>query len=226
MENPKLSIPEQLILDRKEKNKKDNSRPVNWVLQSDKIIEKSELRKLLRCVEKAKDEAIRSRKYTYHIKDYYMYLLTSLTGLRSSEIANLRVQDVSDKSIKVTGKGRRIRVLDLGPRCRKCIAEFWELKQEVLNETMNDNDYFFLNQARNKFDRIRINKRFKTWCRKADISIKLTFHSLRHYFATLLLNEGFNVAEVSRMLGHVNVQTTSCYLHYTEETKGKIDRIL
>lgn len=203
-----------------------HGKATNYELTEDKIIEEAELKVLLRTIEPFVEKAVREKKRTHYINDLYLIRLACLSGLRISEIAGIRMIDVGQNNIRIIGKGNRLRNVPLGRKGKNLLQEFLELKKEVLNQPVDENDFLFLNQRRRPYSRFSINKRFKLWVRRSGIRPSLTFHSCRHFFATYLLNSGFNLAEVQKLLGHSSATVTSRYLHFSKQTQDKIDNAL
>jgi len=203
-----------------------NGKAKNYELEESRIIQEPELKVLLKNVKPFMEQAVRDHRNLHHINDFFLIQLASLTGLRVSEIAGIKLKDINTNSIVVIGKGNRKRNIPLGKKSKALIDEFVTLKTEVMKQPTGKGDHLFLNQLRKPFDRFSINKRFKHWVAKSGINSALTFHSLRHRFATFLLNNGFNLAEVQRILGHSSVSVTSRYLHFTLATQAKVDAVL
>ena len=76
-----------------------------------------------------------------------------------------------------------------------------EVKQKVLSHQVGSEDYLFLSKRIKPFTRHGINQRLKYWCQRSGIKA-YSYHSIRHYYATYCLNQGFNLAEVQKFLGH------------------------
>jgi len=170
--------------------------------------------------------SIKNQKQVHFINDYYLILIGSLTGLRVSEVAGLKIGDVGQATIRVVGKGNKLRSVPLGRKCRAAIDELLKLKTATLAQPTDQNDFLFLNRNRKQFTRFSINRRFDFWRRRCGIERQINWHSLRHYFATFLLNQGFLIHEVQRFLGHSSISTTSGYLHFTRQTQDRIDSVL
>jgi site-specific recombinase XerD len=198
----------------------------NYELVEARIIEEVELKTLFRTIEPFSEKAIREKKRTHYINDLFMIKLAILTGLRISEIAGIRMGDIGQNNIRIIGKGDRFRNVPLGKKGKNLLKEFLELKTDILRHPVGERDFLFLNQRRRPYSRFSINKRFKLWVRRSGIRQSLTMHSCRHYFATYLLNSGFNLAEVQKILGHSSATVTSRYLHFCRETQVKIDNAL
>ena len=135
------------------------------------------------------------------------------TGMRRSEMANLTMGsiDFTRSRLKVTGKGRKDRVIPISTDLRDRLAEF--CKDKADGEIV-----FGLNYR-------SLGMKIKEWSDKA--GVKLHTHSFRHYFATTLVERGANLRVVQELLGHSSLQTTQVYLSVTadhlEEAIGLLD---
>jgi len=198
----------------------------NYTLTKSKIISEAELKTLLKAVQPSMEQAVRTNKRTHFVNDYYLVLIGSLTGMRVSEIISVRLGDISANSISVIGKGRKLRSIPLGRRSKAAVDELLRLKQELLRHPMNPTDFLFINQNRDQFSRHAVAARLRFWLKRTGISRAVNFHGLRHQFATYLLNRGFLIHEVSKIMGHSSISTTSIYLHFTRQTQDRIDSAL
>ena len=150
-------------------------------------------------------------------KHRLMIALAYAGGLRVSEIINLKIKDLnlSELTIHLKGaKGNRDRLTILSDKyindLRKIIAD------------RNPNDYFFASERGGKLTERTAQKIFENALRKANIAKDATFHSLRHSFATHLLENGVDVRYVQELLGHQNIRTTQLYTQVTNPMLKKI----
>ncbi len=181
-------------------------------LTLDKILTIRQWRKLSRELERVKDGP-----------DYYFCWLTWMTGLRVSELTNLKWLDVDldDQFLKVReGKGAKPRTIYFGPKTTKILFEYKEKKSP-----RKDNEYIFISQKRTPFSRVTIHRRFKELLRRSALPEGLSFHSLRHGYATRMLDEGIQLHELKNQLGHTSIATTAIYLHFTESSREKFAKI-
>lgn len=140
-------------------------------------------------------------------------LLISLSygaGLRVSEAINLKIKDIDldELTIHIKGaKGNKDRISTLSDKIRNDIKNLMVLK--------NANDFVFESNRGGKLDERSAQKIFENAMKKARIKKDATFHSLRHSFATHLLENGVDVRYVQELLGHANIRTTQIYTKVT-----------
>lgn len=138
-------------------------------------------------------------------------------GLRVSEIINLKIKDIGLDELVVHLKGAK------GDKDRITI-----FPEKLKNETINmiagksGNEYLFISQLGGKFTERTAQKIFENALKKAGIKKDATFHSLRHSFATHLLENGVDVRYVQELLGHQNIRTTQLYTKVTNPALKKI----
>jgi integrase/recombinase XerC len=87
-------------------------------------------------------------------------------------------------------------------------------------------DPVFIGIRGGRLGRGGIHYRMKFWVRISGLSEKLSYHSLRHGFATRMLNQGIKLHDLKEVMGHQNIATTSLYLHFTEESREAFRRLL
>lgn len=138
-------------------------------------------------------------------------------GLRVSEIINLKVKDISlaELTIHLKGaKGNKDRITILPEKLVKNI--------EKLISNKDRNDYVFSSERGGKLTERTAQKIFENALKKCHINKEATFHSLRHSFATHLLENGVDVRYVQELLGHANIRTTQIYTKVTNPSLKKI----
>ena len=195
-------------------------------LTADKIITEKQAKMVLRELEVAKDSAIQSGKQFKYITDYYLIAIGYYTGLRISELAALRWQDINDGFLVVQhGKGDKKRTVNFGLKTQGLFGELMVIEQQVFKRGCEPGDNLFIGQ-RGTLSRFAIHLRFKFWVRRCGLPAALSFHSLRHGFATRLLDKGIPLSSVRTQLGHSNIATTSLYLHFSEEALDKLRKVL
>lgn len=138
-------------------------------------------------------------------------------GLRVSEVIDLKVKDIDLNELTVHLKGAK------GDKDR--ITIFPErLKNDIMNIIAGKlgNEYLFISQLGGKLSERTAQKIFENALKKCDINKEATFHSLRHSFATHLLENGVDVRYVQELLGHANIRTTQIYTKVTNPSLKKI----
>lgn len=139
------------------------------------------------------------------------------TGIRVGELVNVKLKDIdfSDRKIIITGKGNKERIVLYG-----------SVLSEKLNKYLNDgrkellkkpNDYLFLNHNGNKITTRGIELIIDKILKKGQIDYKISPHTLRHTFATHMLNNGADLRTVQELLGHESLSTTQIYTHVSNE---------
>ncbi|NJM09485.1 MAG: tyrosine-type recombinase/integrase [Bdellovibrionaceae bacterium] len=150
--------------------------PRNWEIVEQRVLSEAELKAMLKMVRPFFEQAVAQRKDRHVINDYMTIRFASLTGLRVSEVAAVRIGDIADSSIRVVGKGKRLRVVPLGPKGKALIEEHLKLKMEVLGQPMGSDDLLFANRSGRPFSRHSLNRRFDFWRRRSGIQRRIGFH--------------------------------------------------
>jgi len=151
-------------------------------------------------------------------RDRAMLELLYATGLRVSELINLRQSQVNFNQgvLRIVGKGDRERLIPLGDESQRWLKEFINgPRMEILLERQTD--YLFPTRRGNRMTRQAFWHIIKRYADKAGVHKKLSPHSLRHAFATHLLNRGADLRVVQMLLGHSDLSTTQIYTHVARE---------
>jgi len=145
-------------------------------------------------------------------RDKAIIELIYATGIRVTEACNVKVLDVSNDFVKVDGKGKKQRVVPIGKKALDAIDYY------LLNFRKEKKDFEFLFVSNNykKIDRITIWNRIKFYSKKASINKNISPHTLRHSFATHLLENGADLRLIQDMLGHEDISTTDRYTHISK----------
>jgi integrase/recombinase XerD len=136
-------------------------------------------------------------------------------GLRVSEIISLKISDLHLKQdyIKVTGKGNKERLVPLGKVAKKLIENYLENVRPHIAVKKQAQDTLFLNRRGSALSRVMIFYIIRDLARQAGIKKRLGPHTLRHSFATHLVEGGADLRAVQEMLGHESITTTEIYTH-------------
>ena len=134
------------------------------------------------------------------------------SGLRVSELCDLRISRlaVADAMVIIEGKGSKQRIVPVSPTAMQCIGEYLPHRPEPKNGA---EDILFLNRRGNRLTRVMIFLIIKQLAEAAGIDKSVSPHTLRHSFATHLLEGGANLRAIQQMLGHESIATTEIYVH-------------
>lgn len=148
------------------------------------------------------------------IRDRALFELMYSCGLRVSEICDLNIDDVfiDEKLVKVTGKGDKQRLIPMGARAIKGINDYLEKGRPQLVKSIRQNA-LFLNFRGERITRKGIWKNLKQNMQLLGIRKEVTVHTLRHSFATHLVQNGADIRYVQSFLGHKSINTTEIYAH-------------
>lgn len=174
------------------------------------ILTQSEVSEILKC--------------TLNLKHKVMLMTVYGAGLRVSEVTNLRVEDIDSKNMKIrvqNGKGNKDRFTLLSNANLKALRNYCYVYGIR-------SDWLFPGADRDKPLTTRsVQRVFQKSRNKANINKKATVHTLRHCFASHLIEAGINVYHIQHLLGHSNIRTTSIYIHLTNQdflnTKSPLD---
>lgn len=149
------------------------------------------------------------------------------SGLRVSELVSVKLGDLQlrERLIKVTGKGRKERIVPLGRVAALIIEEYIQSTRPVLEELNKERVRYkelFLNRWGNPLSDRGVRYIFKKYIRMVSHKTGITPHSLRHSFATHLLEGGADLRAVQELLGHVSISTTQIYTHVTRERLSEV----
>lgn len=136
-------------------------------------------------------------------------------GLRVSELINIEISRLYlDRGyISVTGKGSKERLVPMSPVSVECIREYIDTERARLNIKPGNDHYLFLNRRGARLTRVMIFYIVKRLAESAGVLKTISPHTLRHSFATHLLEGGANLRAIQQMLGHESIATTEIYLH-------------
>ncbi|MGY3750861.1 site-specific tyrosine recombinase XerD [Vagococcus acidifermentans] len=160
------------------------------------------------------------------IRDRAILEVMYATGLRVTELISLKLDDLhlSLGLIQTVGKGDKERIIPLGDLAINWINEYLEKSRpELVYRSGNrDNPYLFLNYKGRQFSRQGIWKNLKIYVVQAGIQKDVTPHTLRHSFATHLLENGADLRVVQELLGHADISTTQIYTHITKQRMADV----
>lgn len=148
-----------------------------------------------------------------------MLELLYATGLRVSELINLQLHDINikNKVLRVIGKGDKERILPLGDYALSALNEYVNNYRSILQIKYID-EALFLNNHGKQITRQGFFKILKQIANEVGIKKEFSPHTLRHSFATHMINGGADLKTVQTLLGHSDISTTQIYTHITNET--------
>ena len=159
------------------------------------------------------------------LRDKAMLETLYASGLRVSELINLRLSDVNASVgfLRCFGKGSKERVVPLGHVAIHCIEQYTARSRPVYARS-GSSEYLFLTNRGRKMSRVGFWKIIKKYAATAGISKNITPHTLRHSFATHLLQGGADLRSIQEMLGHADIATTQIYTHVSRDKLKEIYR--
>ncbi len=169
------------------------------------VLSTSEIDAMIEAINPLKQESIRNRAI---IEMLYG------SGLRVSEVVSLRISNLYSEEgfVRVDGKGSKQRLIPISPVALEAIAEYMEQRNEGPIKHGSE-DILFLNRRGAPLTRVMVFYIVRDLALAAGISKKVSPHTLRHSFATHLLEGGANLRAIQQMLGHEDIGTTEIYVH-------------
>lgn len=174
-----------------------------------KYLNYEEIEKLLNSIEMNKKEGIQER--------LIIELLYS-TGIRVSELVNIKIKDIKIKEnqINILGKGNKERIVLFGEKAKEIIKIYLNAyKDEFIGNISNQ--YLLINKKGKQLTTNKIELIVKDVLKKSALKLNISPHTLRHTFATHMLDSGADLKSVQELLGHENLKTTAIYTHISNE---------
>ena len=172
----------------------------------------------------AREEVKKLIDVTINLKHRAILTLTYSAGLRLSEVSNLKITDVDSKRMMLRiaqAKGFKDRYCVLSPIALNLLREYWARYRPSV--------WLFTTKPGHAVSQRTVQQIFKNALRKAGIQKKVGIHSLRHSFATHLMEQGVSLPIIQQLLGHKSLKTTSVYLHVQqysmEAVKSPLDTL-
>jgi len=145
-----------------------------------------------------------------------------VTGLRVSELCNIKLKDldINSKTFKVLGKGSKERIVFYKACDEELFKKYLVARNEILNGVASE--YLFTSKSGKALSVRTIETIVKKYSEEKNIKSRVTPHTLRHTYATDLLNNGADIRSVGELLGHESLSTTQIYTHVTSERLKKV----
>jgi integrase/recombinase XerD len=165
------------------------------------------------------DEPTRGEATPESKRDKAMLELLYASGMRVSELVALNLGDVdfSGGYVRCIGKGNKERMIPIYPRAAISIEEYQKEARPHIVQKRTEEKALFLNVRGERLTRQGLWQILKGYAKAANIESEVTPHTLRHSFATHMLNGGADLRMVQELLGHANISTTQVYTHLTSE---------
>lgn len=159
------------------------------------------------------------------IRDRALLEFAYATGVRVSELISVKLHDLmlDDQLVQVVGKGSRARLIPIGEQAIAAVVHYLQESRPKLLKNENDST-LFLNQQGKGLTRMGFWKILRKYVLQAGIVRSVSPHTLRHSFATHLIEGGADLRAVQEMLGHVNIATTQIYMHLDREYLKEVHR--
>jgi len=156
------------------------------------------------------------------LRDKAMLELLYASGVRISELVNIKFSDLDLERniIKVFGKGSKERLVPFGEDAAQCISAYIDERKK--NKDIASIKYIFLNNRGSKISRHAFWHRLKDYCLEIGLKSDISPHTLRHAFATHLLNRGADLRSVQVLLGHSDLSTTQIYTHIAKQRLSEL----
>jgi len=160
------------------------------------------------------------------LRDRALFEFAYATGVRVSELLSVEVEDVlfTDQLVRVVGKGSRMRLIPIGEQALFYLDRYLNTSRPLLKKETSDIPTVFLSHLGRPLTRMGFWKILRKYAVQANIAKHISPHSIRHSFATHLLEGGADLRAVQEMLGHVNIATTQIYTHLDREYLKEIHR--
>ncbi len=174
-----------------------------------KYLNYEEMEKLLNSIDIDTKEGIQER--------LIIELLYS-TGIRVSELVNIRIKDIkiNDNQINILGKGNKERIVLFGKNAKEMIKLYLSSFKEYFTGNIS-NQFLLINKKGKQLSTNRVELIVKDVLRKSSLKLNISPHTLRHTFATHMLDGGADLKSVQELLGHENLKTTAIYTHISNE---------
>ena len=151
------------------------------------------------------------------LRNAFILELLYSTGIRVSELSNIKIKDIdiNQKEIRILGKGSKERIVLFGDVCLELLKKYFNNSRTELEK--EPNEYLLLNKNGTKLTVRGIQLIVENTLKQSSLKYNISPHTLRHTFATHLLDSGANLLSVKELLGHDSLSATSIYTHVSNE---------
>lgn len=156
--------------------------------------------------------AFPDRSNKYGLRDALILEMLYSSGVRVSELANMKLNDIDfkERKILILGKGNKERYVYYGSKCEELLDKYLKLDHR-------DSPYLLIGKRSDRLNEREIRSIVTDTAKKAGIEVHVSPHTLRHTYATHMLNDGADLKSVGDLLGHESLSTTQIYTHVSNE---------
>ena len=156
--------------------------------------------------------AFPDRSNKYGLRDALILEMLYSSGVRVSELANMKLNDIDfkERKILILGKGNKERYVYYGSKCAELLDKYLKLDHR-------DSPYLLIGKRCDRLNEREIRSIVTDTAKKAGIEVHVSPHTLRHTYATHMLNDGADLKSVGDLLGHESLSTTQIYTHVSNE---------
>ena len=189
------------------------------------VLNIKDIKILFRLVYQIRDGFLLKDAYSYKaiVRDIAILELLFATGIRVSELCSLKKSRIGSNfsSITIRGKGDKERIIQIcNSETKHALNEYYKLFSPVISRY----EFFFINRLSLPISDQSIRSMIQKYAQKSGISKRVTPHTFRHTFATLLLEEGVDLIYIQHLLGHSSIMTTQIYTHVNQVKQKHILR--
>lgn len=159
-------------------------------------------------------------------RDAAVLELLYATGCRVSELVGLTLErlDLANRFVLLLGKGNKERIVPLGTTCCKIVQLYYSYRRELMLRYGEEHEYVFVNSRGGILTDRSVRRILDKYIKQLAIRKNVSPHTIRHTFATHLLEHGADLRSVQELLGHANLSTTQIYTHVTTERIAAVYR--
>ena len=142
------------------------------------------------------------------------------TGMRVSELVALNIEDVDlgGNTVRIRGKGKKQRMVPVGPGAVKTLLNYLDLRRSDAKSANFDPNALFINKHGQRLSTRSVRRKLDKYLLEAGLTLSVSPHTLRHSFATHMLQNGADLRVLQELLGHQTLSTTQIYTHLTSES--------
>lgn len=189
------------------------------------VLNISDVKVIFKTVSQIRDSFLSKESYTYKaiVRDMAVLELLFATGIRVSELCNLKYNNIGSNfsSIIIKGKGDKERIVQI---CNKETKHALQEYNKLFKAAILQNGYFFNNRLNMPISDQSVRLMIRKYTLISGLNKKITPHTFRHTFATLLLEEGVGLIYIQHLLGHSSIMTTQIYTHVSQVKQKQILR--